>query len=120
VSHTCRAIIVSCMDFRFQTFIRDWAVKNIGERNYDLVSWAGASKDIDNVLKMIELSVKLHATKEVYLVHHEDCGAYGPTGTKEIHCGDLKVNKAKILAKLPELKVKTLYLTINGSFKETE
>lgn len=114
--HTCKAIVISCMDFRFQTFIRDWAVKTIGDRNYDLVTWAGASRDMDNVLKMIELSSKLHGIKEVYLVNHEDCGAYGAAGTLEKHTQDLKTAKAKILQSLPQLKVKTYFLKLDGTF----
>jgi carbonic anhydrase len=106
------------MDFRFQTYLREWAVKNIGIGNYDLVTFAGASKDFETIYKMVDLSSKLHGISEVYLVNHEDCGAYGETGSLEKHTQDLKAAQGKIKQRLPQLQVKTYYLKLDGSFVE--
>lgn len=115
MAHTCKAVLVTCMDFRIQKYIEDFARENIGEREYDRVCWAGASKDFEAVFSQIELSKKLHDISEVYLMNHEDCGAYGEAGTSEKHAEDLKSAKEKILEKYPNLEVKLLYIHLDGT-----
>lgn len=83
MSHTCQALVISCMDFRLHDALRQWADAKYGPTGYDLVHLAGGAgaclKDDSQavVLKQIELSQKLHSMTEVVLVNHWDCGAYG-------------------------------------------
>jgi len=114
----CDALIAVCIDFRFQKFIRDWTDKTLKDKTFDLVALAGATKDIKTILKQVDISVKLHHIKKVYLIHHEDCGAYGKEGTKEKHIKDLRKAKEKILARHKNLKVETFFLHLNGSFEK--
>jgi len=73
------------MDFRFQSALRDFLVSLGLKDNYDLVCLGGVTKDlVDNdkagtevLLKQITTSRKLHNIKEVYIIHHMDCGGYG-------------------------------------------
>jgi len=106
------------MDFRLQKYLEDWARDNIGEKNYDRVAVAGGVFDQEFVLKMVQLSSKLHAIKKVVLVNHEDCGGYGVEGTFERHCQDLTEVKKKIQQQLPHLQVYAYYLHLDGKFEQ--
>ena len=118
MSHICDAIVVCCIDFRFQKFIRDWTDKNLKNKTFDMVGFAGATKDLETVTKQIDISVRLHQIKEVVLIHHEECGAYGAESTPERHTADLKKEKNQILDKYPSLKVELFYLHLDGRFEQ--
>jgi hypothetical protein len=75
MSHT-KAAIITCIDFRFQKFMEDWARSFIGTDQYDHIAYPGGIKKIDIILNLIDVSVKLHGINEAYLINHEDCGAY--------------------------------------------
>ena len=93
--HKCDALLITCIDFRFVKHIKNWTNFYFEHKNYDHVSFAGSSKELDTILRQIEISVKLHDAVEVVLVHHEDCGAYGKESTERRHIAALK--KAKTL-----------------------
>ncbi|OGK13409.1 hypothetical protein A3A93_01945 [Candidatus Roizmanbacteria bacterium RIFCSPLOWO2_01_FULL_38_12] len=116
--HQCDALVVCCIDFRFQKYIRDWTDKNLTGKNYDLIGFAGSTKDLDMVLKQIEISVKLHEIKQIVLIHHEDCGAYGVESMPERHAQDLKKAKQEINTKYPEVRVYLYYLHLDGRFEQ--
>lgn len=118
--HSCDAIVVSCIDFRFQKFIRDWTDKNLANETFDYVGFAGCTKDLETALKQIEISIRLHNVKKVILMHHEECGAYGTESTPENHARDLKKAKAKILEQHPDITVELYYLHLNGDFEKVE
>lgn len=118
MSHHCDAIIVCCIDFRFQKYIRNWTDSNLKGKTFDLVGFAGSTKDLVTVMKQIDISVRLHQIKEVVLIHHEECGAYGTESTPENHARDLKKAKATIRAHYPALTVNLYYLHLDGTFEE--
>ena len=111
-TNTCESIVVTCMDFRFQRLFEWWAQREIGERNYDRVAWAGGVKDWKPVLRQIELARRLHQIKKVYLINHEDCGAYGSAGTLERHRHDLLKAKTTLFLRFPDLNVRLFYATL--------
>jgi carbonic anhydrase len=115
--HTCDAIVVSCIDFRFQKYIREWADKNLNGKKYDLVGYAGSTKDLETIMKQIDISVRLHKIKQVVLIHHEECGAYGSASTPKRHARDLKKAKNVILDRYPKLTVNPYYLHLDGTFE---
>lgn len=117
MAHHCDAIVVNCMDFRLQKFIRKFTDKTLKGKTFDLVSFAGSTKDLKTIMKQIDISVNLHHTKEAHLVHHEECGAYGKESTYERHVKDLNIAKKAILKKYPKLKVYLYYLYLNGKFE---
>lgn len=83
MSHTCKALLVTCMDFRFHHAIVNFAKEQDLEGQYDLYSIAGTQKTFldeathATAIKQVELSQKLHGMTDVYLIAHWDCGAYG-------------------------------------------
>lgn len=116
-SHNADAIIVSCIDFRFQKFIRKWIDKNLKNKTFDYVGFAGATKDLETAMRQIDIAVRLHSIKRVILIHHEECGAYGTEGTFTRHKTDLLKAKRAILKKYPKLSVDLYYLKLSGDFE---
>lgn len=119
-THICDALIVSCIDFRFQKYIRNWLDKNLADKTFDYVGYAGGSKDIDAIMKQLDISVRLHSITDVVLMNHEECGAYGAESTPENHARDLKKAKQIILGKYPHLHVSSYYLHLDGTFEEVK
>ena len=78
MTHTAKALVISCIDFRFQSQLRKFLVDRRLENNYDLVCTAGSVKNVDeHLLAQIKISLDLHHSEEIILVSHEDCGAHG-------------------------------------------
>lgn len=116
--HHCEAVVVTCMDFRFQALLQDWLVKNQAIHSFDRVSIAGAVFDAFYVLRQIDVSVRLHHSSKVVLINHEECGAYGEAGTRERLVGDLQAITAKINQLWPELQVVNLLAHKDGTIEE--
>lgn len=114
--HNCEAVIVTCIDFRFQQYINDWIAQNFPAGSFDRVALAGGVFDFPYVQKQIEISKRLHHIKKAVLINHEDCGAYGETGTAEKHAQDLKNAALKIKELYPDMKVEIHFLRLNGNF----
>lgn len=115
--HACEAVVVTCIDFRFQEYINNWISQNFSPRSFDRVAIAGGVFDFAYVLKQVEISYRLHHIKKVVLINHEDCGAYGETGTAEKHTENLKNAASKVKEQFPELAVDTYYLHLDGTFE---
>lgn len=118
MSHIADAIVITCIDFRFQEYIDEWLKTNFTKYLFDRVGLAGGIFDFYTVLKQIEISNRLHQIKKVVLINHEDCGAYGKEGNFKRHKQDLIDAERKIEAIFPHLDVATFYLTMKGEFKE--
>ena len=117
IKNVTDAVVVHCIDFRFQKYIDPWLQKHFGHDNYNRVSLAGGVFDIETILKQVEISDKLHKIKKVILINHEDCGAYGDAGNYDRHKSDLDEAKRKIGALFPDLDVETYYLHLDGEFE---
>ncbi len=114
--HQAEAIIVTCMDFRLQEYINNWITQNFAPKTFDRVAFAGGGKNLDTIMGQIDISHRLHHIKKVVLINHEDCGAYGETGTPEKHAEDLKNAALKIKTLYPDLEINTYYLQLDGIF----
>lgn len=123
-NHICQALVVTCIDFRFQPYIDRWLAENFQPGTFDRVAMAGGIKDLDTILAQVSISAKLHNIKRTVLINHEDCGAYGQENfpdssvEHEKHAEDLKNAASKIKQKYPELEVETYFLHLNGTFEE--
>jgi carbonic anhydrase len=118
--HLCDALVVACIDFRFQKYINKWLKKNLKNKTYDYVGFAGSTKNIKIIMDQLDISVRLHQISEVVLIHHEDCGAYGTESSHDRHQTDLLKAKKTILKKYPNLKVLLFYLHLDGKFEEVK
>lgn len=138
MSHSCQSLVLHCIDFRLGGAIKNYLSQNGLLDNCDIVSLAGAVKnlvsplseaDSDMVMRQIDISKRLHHISEVVLMNHTDCGAYGGraafANTEEEqrqHLADMDLAAEKIVARFPELKVKMVLVQIddrgNISFNE--
>lgn len=114
--HTCRGVVVHCIDFRFCKALNDFFEEQYPE-GYDNIVAAGGVKDIVDkkeqsfVLGQIRLSMKLHQPQEIVLVQHEDCGAYGGSATlgegeKELQKNQLMLAEELLKKEFPAAVVK--------------
>jgi carbonic anhydrase len=117
MSHNCDAFAVMCMDFRFQRYFDEWLLKNLGHGNYDRVSFAGGVKSWDIIFSQLEISKRLHHSKKVVLINHEDCGAYGAEDSPERHASDLRNAREKVLQAFPDSEVLLLYCRLDGEME---
>lgn len=117
-THTCDALVITCIDFRFQRVINKWLKANFGDYVYDRVALGGGVYDFYAILKQVEISDRLHQIKKVLLMNHEDCGAYGPSGTYERHTADLKQAESVIEKLYPHLDVEAYYIHLDGAVEE--
>lgn len=115
--HHCDAAVITCIDFRFQPYINKWIAENFPERTYDRIAIAGGVFDFDYVLRQVEISHRLHQIKKVILINHEDCGAYGESGTTEKHAEDLRNACSKIKQRFSDLETESYYLHLDGTFE---
>ncbi len=116
--NTCFAIVVTCIDFRFQEYIERWLESNFKPKTYDRVALGGGIYDSYSVLKQVEISKNLHDIQKAILINHEDCGAYGKEGTYERHVADLKDTAKKIEKLFNKIGVDTYYLHLDGTFEK--
>jgi len=125
--HSCSTLVISCIDYRFQDVIHKFLNKNV-PGDYDLVSVVGACKSLikkgerEFLIKQIGISSKLHKIKRVYLINHQDCGAYGnedfldPISEKKRHFKDLKKAKETLYKIFPNVEnIKLFFLNYPDS-----
>ncbi len=117
-THSCDALVVACIDFRFQSYIRDWLTKQMKGKTYDYVGFAGSTKSLDTIMGQLDISVRLHQIKTVVLIHHEDCGAYGAESTAERHALDLRAARTAVVSRYADLHVELYYLHLDGTFEQ--
>ena len=128
--HACKNLLIRCMDFRLCEETKKWTVKsNLFNGGFDVISLAGASKDLvdgneeikNNFLKHIGVSVDLHQVERIIIFHHSDCGAYAQDyqfgsseEEKEKQFEDMKKAKEIILKKYPEVEVVFVWGKLKG------
>jgi carbonic anhydrase len=119
MGHTCSTVLIKCMDFRLTRDVYAWLEKKGLVNDCDMISVAGAAKDIvENsqgyVCSLIKLSIELHRIKKVILMQHMDCGAYGGSTAfqnkaEEIAKHKAEVNKAReiIAGQYPKIEIES-------------
>ena len=121
--HTCKTLVIHCMDFRLMEPIFSYLKKRGLVGLCDEVSLAGGIKALaddangptaQTLLKQIELSKALHQIDTVMLMNHTDCGAYGGQAAfvsraeeHEKHLRDMRAVRDLIAVRFPGLAVET-------------
>jgi len=114
--HSCEAVVLSCIDFRFWKETVEFAEKELGIKNFDFPSLPGAAKAInesdgnDLAMSCISVPCDLHHAQKIVIINHEDCGAYGGSAKfngdskaeQKFQESELKKAKAKIAEKYPD------------------
>lgn len=114
-AHACQALVIMCMDFRIQPEIRKFLIDKGLLGRCDIVSYAGAAKNIagaepNGLLSQVVLAHKLHSIKEVWLINHTDCSAYGGRKNfssahdeEQVHLEDLRKAAGNVRSAFPEI-----------------
>lgn len=121
--HSWDVLAISCIDGRFIKRTIDWISEQTGGI-FDFRTEVGASKaildseiDRERFFNIIDTSIKLHNIKEVWLIDHIDCGAYGGSGQydnedeeKKFHIEKLNSAKKIVEDKYSKIKIKGIYV----------
>jgi len=92
--HRAKALVLSCIDFRFIEAEQQFLQLQQLDHAYDWVALAGASlaltgfphaAEAETFWDQLALSKTLHQIEKVVIVDHQDCGAYGSKFSAEIH-----------------------------------
>lgn len=106
-ANKCKALVISCIDYRFVSSRRDYLV-NLGIKDeYDLLTTPGSSINIQKIKESIETSLSVHSPAEVYIFDHDDCAVYGEDNSEERHIENLKMAKKVINQIQSSLKIYT-------------
>jgi hypothetical protein len=108
------------MDFRLRPSVlaRLLEIEGYWESDYDLVSVAGSAKDflsdkaeeVRFLVKQVTRAVEFHRIREVVILLHDDCRAYGINdGDAERHAqeSDLRQIAAALREVAPQLEVRS-------------
>jgi len=81
--NSCEAMVLQCIDFRLRRRLNEHLMGRFPQ-GYDLISVAGGVKRLladgpenNFVLEQLQTSHRLHKPRQIVLIQHEDCGAYG-------------------------------------------
>lgn len=107
------------MDYRLDDAIREYLVSLGKQGDYDLVSMAGACKELAQscpgaeVLRtQVRIATRLHGVSELIIIHHTDCGAYGgrdafnsAEAERDQHVHDMRQSANFLKKEFPEITV---------------
>jgi len=119
--YKCDALVVTCIDARFQRIFDQWLQQTLGYGRYDRVGFIGGVRSWGAVSSQIVLSRHLHGISKVVLVNHEECAVYGTGAAAEVnHRVDLLLARQQVLAEFPDVAVELYYAKLNGMFEHVE
>ena len=124
--HSCEAVVLTCIDFRFWKETVEFVELELGIKNFDFPSLPGAAKAInesngeDLAMSCISVPVDLHHAQKIVIINHQDCGAYGGSEKfnenneeeQKFHEEELRKAKEKILAKYPDKEIILAYVKL--------
>lgn len=131
-THHAKAIILSCIDYRFVDDLIMFLEGGRLAQKYDVTAVAGASLGYNQdkypywaqtIRDQIDLAVELHHIKQVVVVDHQDCGCYSmfyphikPNSEEErlLHIRNINefINKMKLI--YPDLLFRGYLIHVNG------
>ncbi|MFH1130665.1 MAG: carbonic anhydrase [Pseudomonadota bacterium] len=126
----CRACLIFCMDYRLHEQLRNFiAEKNLDRDGVDVIRVVGAAKNLvrpnnpserEFVLQQIQTSINLHGIREIYIINHEDCGAYGLENVADseeefaVYSDDLRAARTMLKEEFPGVQVRSYFMWLNG------
>ena len=124
-----------CIDFRFHRQLdRFLAEQGLDQDGSDIVRIAGVAKGLagppsaerDFIVNQLEVSHRLHRTRQIFLVNHEDCGAYGleeeVDSEEELarHREDLRTAGRLLTRRLPDVEILTYFIRLSGEAERVD
>ena len=124
--HSCEAVVLACIDFRFWKETVEFVQTELGIKDFDFPSLPGSAKAINEgselALSCIKVPCDLHHAEKIVIVNHQDCGAYGGSAKfngdvemeQKFHEEELRKAKAKVLSIYLEKEVILIYARLAG------
>ena len=126
-----KAMVLSCIDPRFQTIVYNYLKKKKLTGKYSAFTIAGSAEGVTaNKFKRwhkvfwdnFDTSVKLHNIKKLIVINHRDCGAakiingkkeFSKINETKIHKNSFQIIKKKFKKKYPKLSIELKIISLN-------
>ena len=127
-----KAMVLSCMDPRFQTKVSNYLKRRKLNNKYSAFTIAGAAVGVTaskfkkwhtTFLENLNTSIKIHRIEKLIVINHKDCGAakivngrkeFTPQNEMKIHEYSFEKIKLNLKKKHPRLKVELSLMSLNG------
>ena len=127
-----KAMVLSCMDPRFQNLVHNYLKKQKLSGKYSAFTIAGAAVGVThNKFKKwhktfydnLSTSIKLHQIEKLIVINHQDCGAakivngkkaFNITNEQNIHKESFSKLKKEIKKRFPKLKVELNLMSLKS------
>ena len=127
-----KAMVLSCMDPRFQNLVHNYLKKQKLSGKYSAFTIAGAAVGVThNKFKKwhktfydnLSTSIKLHQIEKLIVINHQDCGAakivngkkaFNITNEQKIHKESFSKLKKEIRKRFPKLKVELSLMSLKS------
>src|SRR5579863_6983794 len=129
-AYVADAAVLCCFDQRIRLTVNQFLQRQ-GILRPDMIIVAGGAKTLasprndferDFILEQVRMSIRLHQTKQVFLMSHSDCATYGGLAAfggdreKEARHHEQELTRAAALIRnsFPELQVKCFFVNFDG------
>ena len=127
-----KAMVLSCMDPRFQTKVSNYLKRRKLSGKYSAFTIAGAAVGVTaskfkkwhtTFWENLNTSIKIHRIEKLIVINHKDCGAakivngkkeFSPQNEIKIHENSFEKIKSNLKKKHPRLKVELNLMSLNG------
>ena len=127
-----KAMVLSCMDPRFQTKVSNYLKRRKLTGKYSAFTIAGAAVGVtaskfkkwhSTFWENLNTSIKIHRIEKLIVINHKDCGAakivngrkeFTPQNEMKIHEYSFEKIKLNLKKKHPSLKVELNLMSLNG------
>ena len=127
-----KAMVLSCMDPRFQTKVSNYLKRRKLNGKYSAFTIAGAAVGVtaskfkkwhSTFWENLNTSIKIHRIEKLIVINHKDCGAakivngkkeFSPKNEMKIHKNSFEKIKFNLKKKHPRLKVELSLMSLNG------
>ena len=127
-----KAMVLSCMDPRFQTKVSNYLKRRKLNGKYSAFTIAGAAVGVtapkfkkwhSTFWENLNTSIKIHKIEKLIVINHKDCGAakivngkkeFTPQNEMKIHKNSFEKIKFNLKKKHPRLKVELSLMSLNG------
>ena len=131
-----KAMVLSCMDPRFQHLVHNYLKKKKLFGKYSAFTIAGAAVGVThNKFKKwhktfydnLSTSIKLHQIEKLIVINHQDCGAakivngkkaFNITNEQKIHKESFSKLKKEIRKRFPKLKVELSLMSLKSKINK--
>ena len=127
-----KAMVLSCMDPRFQHLVHNYLKKKKLTGKYSAFTIAGAAVGVthskfkkwrNTFYDNLATSIQLHKIEKLIVINHKDCGAakivngkkeFSPANEKKIHIESFSKIKKQIKKRFPKLKVELNLISLDS------